>query len=240
VNKIIQSLWIGSKLSVMEQLCIKSFLANGHEFHLYTYGEVENIPEGTLVCDGNEILPESEIFAYNVGPGKGSYSAFSNYFRYKMLELKGGWWVDTDIICLRYFDFEDEHVFSSEVTHEGSLHTTSSVIKAPKGDDIAYYCYKICAEQDKETLEWGTVGPKLVKGAVEFFKMEDYVKEPHVFCPLGYQHAPLIVQEDLVLDFPEETYAVHLWNEMWRRNGIDKEGDHPNSIYSKLREKYGV
>jgi hypothetical protein len=241
MNNIIQSLWIGPKLSVMEQLCIKSFLANGHEFHLYCYNEIENVPEGTTICDGNEILPESEVFSYQVGPGKGSYSAFSNYFRYKMLEMKGGWWVDTDIICLKPFDHKGEFVFSSEITHENTQHTTSSVIKAPAGNDFSYYCYNICADQDKKTLEWGTVGPKLVKGAVEFFEMEAYVQEPHVFCPMGYQHAPLIVQEGIDIDFPEETYAVHLWNEMWRRHGIDKEKKYDDStIYEQLKSRYGV
>ncbi len=36
---VFQSLWIGAELSAMEQLSIRSFLANGHEFHLYTYQE---------------------------------------------------------------------------------------------------------------------------------------------------------------------------------------------------------
>ena len=38
---IIQGLWIGETLSTMEYLSIKSFLDNGHEYHLYTYGEVK-------------------------------------------------------------------------------------------------------------------------------------------------------------------------------------------------------
>ncbi len=62
MNKIIQGLWIGDRLSTMEALSIKSFLNNGHEYHLYTYSHVDNIPLGTIVKDGNEILPESEIF----------------------------------------------------------------------------------------------------------------------------------------------------------------------------------
>lgn len=241
MNKIIQSLWIGSELSVMEQLCIKSFLNNGHEFHLYCYGEVKNIPDGTLVKDANEILPETEVFSYNVGPGKGSYSAFSNYFRYKLLTDKGGWWVDTDIICIKPFDFEEEYVFSSEMTHENIIHTTSSVIKAPKGNKLTDFCYQICLEKDKLTLDWGVVGPKLVKSAVEYFEMEDSIKTYDVFCPLGYQHANLLVKPDITLDFPDTTYAVHLWNEMWRRNSLDKNKKYnDSSIYEKLKKIYEV
>ncbi len=54
---IIQSLWIGSRLSTMEKLCIVSFIKQGHAFHLYTYGEVAEVPQGTIVKDANEIIP---------------------------------------------------------------------------------------------------------------------------------------------------------------------------------------
>ena len=43
---IIQSFWVGEPLSKLEQLCIQSFLDNGHEFHLYVYDDVQGIPEG--------------------------------------------------------------------------------------------------------------------------------------------------------------------------------------------------
>ena len=58
MSHIIQSLWIGDSLSKSEQLCVKSFVDNGHEFHLYIYGDVKNIPEGVIVKDGNEIVDD--------------------------------------------------------------------------------------------------------------------------------------------------------------------------------------
>ena len=81
MSNIIQSLWIGDSLSKMEQLCVKSFVDNGHTYHLYTYGNVANIPEGVIVKDGNEIVPENQIFRYK----NGSLSAFSNLFRLSFL-----------------------------------------------------------------------------------------------------------------------------------------------------------
>jgi len=63
-NHIYQSLWIGNELSNMEKLSIKSFIDSGHVYHLYTYGEVKGIPDGTIVKDGNDILNEDEIFTY--------------------------------------------------------------------------------------------------------------------------------------------------------------------------------
>ena len=102
MSKIIQSLWIGNELSNIEKLCINSYIKNGHTFHLYTYDEIKNVPKECVIKDAQEILPKDDIFAYNSGLGKGSFSAFSNYFRYKLLELKGNWWTDTDIVCLKF------------------------------------------------------------------------------------------------------------------------------------------
>src|ERR1043166_1162658 len=88
-NRIIQGLWIGPELSVMEQLSIVSFLRNGHDYHLYTYAEFPNVPDGALIKDANAILPSSRIFQYKDRP---SYAGFSNHFRYKLLCAHGGWW----------------------------------------------------------------------------------------------------------------------------------------------------
>ncbi len=89
-DDIIQSLWIGPTLSVMERLCMRSFLAHGHDFHLYTYAPIDNVPEGVVVQDGNDILPESMIFQYR---DHSSYAGFANFFRYKLLLERGagGW-----------------------------------------------------------------------------------------------------------------------------------------------------
>src|SRR5262245_44909746 len=97
---LVQSMWIGPTLPALQQLCIRSFLAHGHTYHLYTFEDVAGIPDGTVVCDASTILPEQSIFRYQEGFGKGSYSAFSNLFRYKLILERGGWWVDTDIACL--------------------------------------------------------------------------------------------------------------------------------------------
>src|SRR5580698_9560242 len=98
----IQSLWVGDRLSAMEQLAIKSFLFHGHPFHLYVYQATEGIPEGTIVQDANEILPATSIFKYSE---HNSYAGFANFFRYKLLVERGGWWVDMDVICLKPFRF---------------------------------------------------------------------------------------------------------------------------------------
>ena len=112
----VNSLWVGSRLRKLEQVCINSHLGVGHEYHLWTYGPVENIPEGVIVEDANSIVPESNVFTYRRGPGKGSYGGFSNLFRYGLLRDRGGWWVDIDLAALKPFEFDREIVIASEDT----------------------------------------------------------------------------------------------------------------------------
>src|SRR6185369_8610758 len=111
MSEVIQGLWIGAELSVMEQLSVASFLQNGHEYQLYVYDEVQNVPAGAVIKNANEILPASRIFQYK---HQASYAGFANFFRYKLLLERGGWWVDTDVVGLKPFDFADEYVFASE------------------------------------------------------------------------------------------------------------------------------
>ena len=102
----VQSLWIGDSLSELEALCIRSFLFHGHPFHLYTYGNVDNIPEGTVIRDASEIIAEDQIYRV-----RDSLAIFSDQFRWELLSREGGCWVDMDMICLKPFEFENEIVF---------------------------------------------------------------------------------------------------------------------------------
>jgi len=232
MNDIVQSFWVGSDLSAMEYLSISSFLKNGHEYHLYTYGDVGNIPPGTMVRDAGEILPRSMIFQYREHK---SYSAFSNFFRYKLLLEKGGWWIDTDLVCLRSFDFPEEYVFSSERA-VGKEFVNAGAIKAPPGSEPMAYAWAICESKNREALVWGEVGPKLVAEVIEKFALERYVKRPHVFCPIDYGDWRKVLDPDVNWKIDEDTYAIHLWNEFWRRSGQDKNlRYHSDCLYEKLR-----
>ena len=181
-NKVIQGLWIGPELSIMEQLSIASFLANGHDYHLYVYDDVKGIPSGTIIKEANSILPSSDIFQYT---GRPSFAGFSNFFRYKLLLERGGWWADADIVCLRPFDFADEFVFASEIS-KGVAVVTSGIIKAPAGSEAMAYAWEVCQSKSPEQLVWGETGPRLIAEAVARFGLEQYAQPPYVFSPLGF------------------------------------------------------
>ena len=233
-NRIIQGLWIGPELSTMEQLSISSFLIHGHEYHLYTYGELKNIPAGTIVKDGNEILPAASIFQYTHQP---TYAGFSNFFRYKLLLERGGWWTDTDVICLKPFDFPEEQVFATEICR-GEEVVTSGIIKAPKGSAAMAYAWEVCQSKKPEQLAWGETGPRLMSETVKKFSLEDFRKPSHVFCPIGFADWQRVLEPESELDL-QDAYAIHLWNERWRATGQDKNAEYPEScLYEQLKRQY--
>src|SRR5208282_2715907 len=107
-NRIMRGVWFGPKLGPMQQLCVKSYMDHGHEFHLYISEPTEGIPDGAIVKDANAIVPQSARARFTC------HSHFSDYFRVLLILKEGGWYVDLDTVCLRPFDFPEPYAFVSE------------------------------------------------------------------------------------------------------------------------------
>ena len=235
MNAIIQGLWVGSELSMMEQLSITSFLRHGHDYHLYVYGDVAHVPEGAVIRDGNAILPASMIFQYK---HRKSYSGFSNYFRYKLLLENGGWWADMDIVCLKPFDFDTAYVFSSE-WYRDSVLVSSGIIKVPVGSEVMAYAWQTCLGKNRQELKWGEIGPRLMDEAVRKFVLDPFIMPSKVFNPIGFKAWGEVLDPTIAWAFDETTYAIHLWNEMWRQDQQDKNRRyHPDCLYEQLTQRY--
>ena len=230
---VIQGLWIGEELSAMEQLSVASFIANGHDYHLYTYEPVRNVPAKAEIRDAEEILPRSRAFQYSQHR---TWSGFANFFRYKLLLERGGWWADTDLVCLEPFDFADDYVFSSEFSN-GRQMVNIGAIKAPAGNEIMSWMWDVCQTKDPAKLVWGETGPALMEQGVGKFSMEKFVKPWKTFCPVGFRDWTQVLDPD-----PPDisgSHGLHLWHEMWRAAGQDKNARyHPDSLYEQLRRKY--
>jgi hypothetical protein len=230
----IQSLWIGSGLSAMEQLCIRSFLANGHEFHLYTYQPMEGIPEGTIHRDGNEILPASMVFRDR---DIESFSGFADLFRYKLLLERGGWWVDMDIVCLRPLPDPDEYAFALE----NANFLGNCVLFSPAGSAPLEYVWDVARKKEPAKLAWCEIGPPLVQDAVNRFGLQRSVMPPPAFCPVPSSRWYDTFVPGRRTEFGPESLGVHLWHEMWRRARLDKNEEYgPRSLYECLKARYSV
>lgn len=231
-----QSLWIGSELSPMESLCINSFLKNGHPFHLYIYDEVSGIPAGTTIFDASTVVSRDRIFKYK---DNGSYAGFSNLFRYRLLLEKGGYWVDTDVVCLKPFEHPDTVFATERIKGQKTIKAANCVMRAPAGAELVQFCFQVADKADPDKLTWGVTGPELLTFAVEKFKAYADLAPPHVFCPVNYWDWRLYIDESAPTDLLAQSDAAHLWHEMWRRDNLSKYDDqHPDSLYEGLKRRY--
>jgi hypothetical protein len=261
INNQIQSLWIGGNLSKVEQLCIQSFIDHGHDFHLYAYEDINNAPAKTQIHDAREIIGEDAIFKYQSGWAKGSVSGFADLFRLLMVQKKGGWWVDMDIICLKKFDFEADSVFCSSYETEYGELVNNCVFKAPKSSAFISYCLDEIAAIDLKTMDFGLAGPFLFQKGIKELNLQSHVMPYAVFNPIGWRNvSALILGQMGTIDKIKEltrpllkpatitgrritgaSYTVHFWNEIWKSNGLDKNGTYPaSSLFEKLKKKHGI
>jgi len=251
--RVIQTLWTHGNLSTMERLCLKSYLDNGHEVHLYTYEGVPNVPNGVIIKDGNEIISK-DFLDYRTFINNGT---FADFFRYKLLYDRGGFWVDTDLICLRPFDFEAEYVFGEmgpwgewikEPIKVRPLRSpkraycdfpikevfignpesciSNNCMCAPVGSDIMNVAWEECLKYDPSTIKWSVeVGPGLINKLVKKFSLEKFVLGTYAFNPVDYNKVRDFINPTVIWNFPPTVYAIHLWSDMWngRTNWKDEQ-----------------
>ena len=230
---VVQALWVEGPLSDLERLSLRSFVANGHEVHLFSYGEPAGVPPGVRILPAAEVLPPSAIFRYREG---GSVAGFSNLFRYKLLHDRGGWWCDTDVVCLRPLPVPEDWVFASERKRRGGTTLATAVVWAPAGSELMAACLSAAANHPDRDARWGITGPAMLGAAVEQHGLAAHIRPPEVFCPIDWFAA-----EDLfrATELPAEALTVHLWNEIWNRNGWQREARYaPEALYQRLHRRY--
>jgi hypothetical protein len=210
----IQSLWIG-KLSLLERLSMASFIANGHRYHLYTYDDVGSVPPGVEVHDAAAVIPQQEVFQYRAGKEKGGYSGFADLFRYKLLLEKGGWWCDTDMVCLKPFRFEAPMI-ASERHWLWRRKLSVAVLLFPPGHPLMQAAYADASRCDKDRLRFAGNGEPLLRRHVRRLKLESCVAAPEVFNPIDWWRSGVIGEAGSAASIPEGSFGVHCFGESWR------------------------
>ncbi|MFC6101369.1 glycosyltransferase [Olivibacter domesticus] len=154
----------------------------------------------------------------------GTWAAFSDWFRYKLLFLKGGWWTDLDVICIKYLDFKSDYCFASEkyfVDERAQLMTTSALIKSPSNAEYLKEILEYIESLDHSSIEWSEIGPRLLHKMLQRYDSSDFIFPPETFCPINWHEIDRFFSPNPP-HISKNTFTIHLWNEMWRRKKIDK------------------
>lgn len=222
---VIQGLWYGSTmLGQMERLSIESFLRHGHDYHLYSYDYITNLPKGAVQRDARDIHPTFEMIKNRDGKVLGA--AFSDLFRYKLLHDKGHFWADLDVVCIRPFDFDEEVVLAAEmhrphvqlkypIDPKSNIGINCNVMRFPARSAEMAYCYEQALHFDRSKLVFGEIGPELTTRCALKFKLQPFIKPPETFNPVNYFDFRDLVNPRRKPTFSQATYAIHLWSGAW-------------------------
>jgi mannosyltransferase OCH1-like enzyme len=225
-------MWTEKTIGLMEKLSIASYLYYGVPYHLYLYNDVAGIPAGVVVHDAREILPQDEIKNFR------HPQHFSDYFRYAMLLMEGGWYADLDSVCLRPFDIAAPYVFVRDNIDEYYL--SGCFMKTPKGAPIMQYCFN---EVDRMSVNYRMnagyqeVGPKMVHKAVLKFGLEEYVQPKLAFDPIPWHQITKIVEPNYAWAL-SQSYAIHLRGSIWNQGPNSSAGTLPNGKFLMSGETY--
>ena len=232
-NKIIQSLCLNNKLNLNEFVCIMSFIKNGHEFHLYTYDQVENVPTECTIKNANEIL---QIDKFPLDKKNSNEAIFFNIFCYKLLYEKGNYWIKLDMICNQYFNFNELYIFSSEKTNHNTELINTKIIKCPLKSEFAKYCYNNSLGMNKiQNISIKDIEINIIDEAINKFKLGSFMKPWYYFCPIDKLNNLVDLS---LLKIDPGWYSLNLNIDCWEKFNLDKNKIYHGSLFNDLVNKY--
>jgi hypothetical protein len=235
----LNAFWTGGDLSYVEQLCLSSAAAMGHDVDLWTYGTIGNAPKGVTLRDGREVMPESMMIWHKQ---KNSPAIGADIFRLLLQEQGRGCYIDCDMLFLKPLADAD-HIFGWQSADS----INNAIIKLPIGSPILADLRALLAakpvilpwwgpstrlrqrclglvgrDRDLSELPWGSTGPKAITHFARKYGLVGLAKPKGVFYPLNWKDAEDIFKpaEVVTARITENTICVHLWNQMirWCRN----------------------
>ncbi|AJE45514.1 hypothetical protein [Celeribacter indicus] len=243
----IASLWIGGRLSWLEQLCLKSFADAGHHITLYSYEPIPNVPPGVHTADAGEIYPGTPMLRH---ARTGSPAIHADMWRLNLLKKTAKIWVDADMYCYRPFDYASPYVFGWEkpglvCNAVLGLPPDSAALSglleffedqyaiAPwlKPEQIA----ELEAERDRgrpvhiTEQTWGFTGP----ASVTHFLIEtgeiEHAQPEAAFYPVGFKERNHLILSRFRPEeqFTPDTRGVHFWARRMKPRLEEKEGNTP-------------
>ena len=110
-------------------------------------------------------------------------------FRYKLLVERGGWWSDTDIVCLsenvpdfdEFFAWQDSKVINNALLYFEAHHP------------VMVDCLDLAMKLGRN-VRWGEAGPRMLTRVLQELGRSDRAMSPEVCYPVQWGHALELLQ----------------------------------------------
>ena len=227
-NANIANFFWGGEISSYELSNFLSFKNFGFSVNIWSY-EALDLPEGLNLKKAETILGEDKLNMFTQNFQKSNMSSFSNLFRYELLLKEGGWWFDSDCICLKHVDefkklsynqkfvlgLENENLIGSSVMYINDQNITNLLL-----DET----YKRIANNEYK-FYWGEIGPYLITDVFLKNDLFQYTFDRKLFFqiePENFHNLFLPSYKDSINTSLGESFVCHTWNEMFRKYNISK------------------
>ena len=230
---------------------MRSVLRQGHRLRLYCYEPPEGVPDGVELADASEVVSPDRIVRY----ARGSYSLFSNLFRYELQRQGLGTWLDCDAYLLKPLDGEEPYLigeYEPGAYNSGVLRIPADsplfpLLLAPfDGKTIPYWMgprARIAAHwrrlttgrTDVSKMPWGTTGPGGLTAAIRATGVDLRPVPPEILYPVRWQEAQWVADPAQRLEdrITERTVSIHLWNECIKQ--FKEQEAAPGSFLARLQ-----
>ena len=231
----INAIWIGNQLGPVHVACLSSFLNHGHKVVLYSYGIIEDKPEGVLLADANQLIPETYLVRHRK---TGDLSLFSDFLRYVLIQKGLGLYVDCDVYCLKPIvdtDFivgwyRDDLVNNAILKLPPDCPALSDLCSIPinrqyippwfsTSKRLKFQLRRLIGRGGVEDLPWGTVGPTALTYFLQKHNLFSHAQPSDIFYPLPSDQFNLLFDPELsVADLvSQRTITIHLSNTVLKR-----------------------
>ena len=260
----IVTFWDGPPFSLIERLCLSSFISVGHPVLLYSYAPVDGVPEGVETRPATDILPHPDQILRHERTGSAAIHA--DKFRYHLLrQMPGVIWADTDAYCLKPFLPQDGYFFGRE--HDTVV--ANGVLALPSDSPALSALIDFCEDEyaippwmmpkhkremraraeagdpmHVSEMPWGAWGPKALSHFLHRSGEFDRSLAPHVLYPIPFKDRRIYFRPAWKAwkMVAEDSVSIHFYGRRVRDGLASRFGGIPpeGSILDELCQKHGV
>ena len=220
-NHAFATFWAGQHISAYEAACLASFIRRGAAMTVYSYGPIDNLPEGVVLRNAGEVVDERFVDGFKI-KGKPSLSHFSDLFRYRLFQQSDTIWADSDMYLLRSIDMP---LAANVLAREDADTLCGAIMRLDRDDPALDTLVSRTEAIAQRELIWGATGPKLLT-AVFGPGVIAAAHDPALFFPVHYDafwKVFLPEYRDECEALCEGAYTLHLWNNIVTKVGVWKD-----------------
>jgi hypothetical protein len=214
--QVLQTFWHGEAISPYQLLCLRSFVDRGHRVEVFTYGP-SYLPGWLEHRNAAEIVPEENVLR-SVG---GFLAIDDDLFRYAVLNQRGGWWIDPDVLLLKP-DLPATDIFFAGPDAFGW--TSTALLKFPKGHKVVRQGMETAlAAIDTDAAPVSSGAALLTELILRSDELGRDFQSREPLGPVSWYDVPVLFDPKRRKELQwlcESEQVLHLHADVWLRSGV--------------------